>query len=208
MIVAGIAMLVILYSKRNGPARADRLYGVASILAVAVVICGSVVLFLGARQEGGVRPHAVAGADDLLEMDLRQPADDFEYLLVDDETTVRLSDLKGKVVILNVWATWCAPCLTEIPELNRLQERYADDGLVIVSLSDESPAELRAFESSLALTTVSATVRDVGALPRPIRKAFEIRPTTYIIDRNGDLRRYILGARNYSYFEQAVLPHL
>ncbi len=208
MIVAGLGMLAILYNRRNGPARQDRLYSIAAVLAVAVVILGGVILTVGANQEGGVRPHAVAGADDLLEMDLREEAEDFEYVLVDDETTARLSDARGKVVILNVWATWCGPCLTEIPELNRLQQRYGPDGLVVISLSDESPEELREFEKMLALESVSATVPDIGKLPRAINKAFEIRPTTYVIDREGVLRRFILGARSYSYFEQAIRPLL
>lgn len=208
MILAGLALLAVLFARRKGPAAKDRLFIPAALLSLAVVVCGGFVLYLGVQSEGGLQPHAVAGDDDLLDMDLNQSAGDFEFISVYGDSTGTLSDYHGKVVVLNVWATWCAPCLTEIPELNRLHKRYQDRGVVVLSLSDESPEELRDFNNRLRLETVSATVEDMSDLPRPIQKAFEIRPTTYIIDRDGNLRRYVLGARSYGYFEQAILPHL
>jgi len=206
MVVAGFAILVVLY--RNRHVRGDRLFAVAVGLAIAVITCGFVAMYLGAQVGGGLQPHAVAGPDDLLEMDLLQKADDFEYVILDTGTTARLSDALGKVVIVNVWGTWCPPCLVEIPELNRLQDRYGPDGLVVISISDETPEELLEFEKSIDLTTVSAHTADVGELPVSVRKAFEVRPTTYIIDRQGNFRKYILGARDYAYFERAVEPYL
>jgi len=208
MIVSGVAMLALLYARRSGPARRDKLYGVAAALAVAVVVCGVAVLYMGAMTGGGVRPYAVAGPDDLLEMDLNQAAEDFTYTRVDNGSTERLSDSEGKVVIINVWATWCAPCLQEIPELNRLQDRYRDDGLVVLSISDETLDELVAFEDAIGMNTLSAYAREMEQLPVTVRKAFEIRPTTYIVDRQGNYRKYILGARDYAYFEKAIKPYL
>lgn len=206
MVVAGVAIMIVLY--RNRQARGDRLYKVAMGLAVAVILCGFVALYLGAQVGGGVQPHAVAGPDDLLEMDLLQKADDFEYVVLDTGETARLFDDLGKVVIVNVWATWCAPCLAEIPDLNRLQERYGPEGLVVISISDEMPDELIEFEKSIDLTTVAAYTEELDSMPVSVRKAFEIRPTTYIVDRDGNYRRYILGARNYAYFERAIEPYL
>ena len=76
-----------------------------------------------------------------------------------------LSDYEGKVVILNFWATWCAPCLDEIPDLNRLQREYADD-LVILSVSDEDRQLLVDFEQQLPLETHSKRVAmGVGTTP-------------------------------------------
>src|SRR5690606_1187961 len=147
MVAAGVAILIVLY--RNRQARGDRLYTVAVGLAVAVIACGLVAMYLGARVGGGVQPHAVAGPDDLLEMDLLQKADDFEYVILDTGATARLSDDLGKVVIVNVWGTWCAPCRAEIPDLNRLQDRYGGEGLVVISISDETPDELVEFEKTI-----------------------------------------------------------
>src|SRR5690606_41401234 len=79
MVAAGVAILIVLY--RNRPARGDRLYTVAAGLAVAVIACGLVAMYLGARVGGGVQPHAVAAADDLVEVDLPPKADDSEHVL-------------------------------------------------------------------------------------------------------------------------------
>ncbi|HUG41192.1 MAG TPA: TlpA disulfide reductase family protein [Longimicrobiales bacterium] len=62
------------------------------------------------------------------------PAPDFEVVTLDGET-LRLSELKGKVVLVNFWATWCPPCRAEMPGFQRVWEDYRDDGLVIVGLS-------------------------------------------------------------------------
>ncbi len=64
-----------------------------------------------------------------------------------DGDDFRIADLKGKVVLINLWATWCAPCIEEMPHFVKLQEKYGDDGLVIVGLnSDEEPeAKVRTF---------------------------------------------------------------
>jgi thiol-disulfide isomerase/thioredoxin len=62
--------------------------------------------------------------------------------------TFALSDLRGKVVVLDFWATWCAPCRTELPHLKRLWERYQDDGLEIIGISlDQSDSKFRTFVS-------------------------------------------------------------
>ncbi|GAB4460220.1 MAG: hypothetical protein OHK0029_23910 [Armatimonadaceae bacterium] len=58
--------------------------------------------------------------------------------------TFRLSDYKGKVVLLNFWATWCPPCIEEIPDLIRLQEKYGDKGLQVVGLSADDSLEVAA----------------------------------------------------------------
>jgi len=142
------------------------------------------------------------------EMDLAVPAQDFQFRDVETGRDHALSQYRGKVVLLNLWATWCPPCLSEIPELNRLHTTYEDQGLVVISVSDEAVADLRSFERNLPLETLSAFVAPTGDLPDLVRAGFEIRPTSYVIDRDGTVRKYILGARSFRYFERMVQPYL
>ena len=85
---------------------------------------------------------ATAAVDPAKELDLIQPnrqqqAKDFKVASLDG-SGLRLADLKGKVVFLNLWATWCPPCKEEMPAMERLWRRYKDQGLVVIALSMDS----------------------------------------------------------------------
>jgi thiol-disulfide isomerase/thioredoxin len=136
---------------------------------------------------------------------LEEPATDFAFRLVDTNETVQLSDYEGQIVLLNLWATWCAPCLKEMPDLNRLAQRYGNDGLAVLTISDEDRATIREFEETLPLQTVSGYMND-DDIPEPF--SFFVRPTTYLIDREGQVRLYVLGARDYAFWEQLTQPYL
>ena len=70
---------------------------------------------------------------------------------------VSLGDYAGKVVLLNFWATWCAPCVREIPSLNRLYERFADKGFVVLAVSvDEDGEQYRQFLTNAAVSFPTA----------------------------------------------------
>lgn len=104
-----------------------------------------------------------------------------------DGSTFRIADQKGKVVLVNAWATWCGPCRYEIPELKRLHQEYADDGLVIAGVSvDMAGAEpaVRQF----------AKMNDIGypiLLDPQSRVTAMLRstsiPTSVMIDREGNV---------------------
>ena len=140
--------------------------------------------------------------------EMNRPAPGFAFRTVVEDTPQQLSDYAGKVVLLNFWATWCAPCITEMPELNRLQQNYRDDGLVVLTISDEPRPELLAFEEIVPYQTLAGYVPSPEALPDPFRRTLAMRPTTYVIDRDGYLRRFIKGAGTYAFFEQLVRPYL
>ena len=109
-----------------------------------------------------------------------------------DGKTVRLSDLKGKPVVLDFWATWCRPCRSSMPHLDELQKRYGNQGLVVIGLSvDEgSPAEVRRFAQSLGVTFRLGMANDhVLDDYGPIR----FLPTTFFIDRKGQMVRRVRG---------------
>jgi len=103
-----------------------------------------------------------------------------------------LQDLRGRVVLLDFFATWCPPCRLEVPELQKLWQAYGDKGLVVVGVALESggPSEVRKFAADRGLTYWQ--VNDEGGR---IAAKYGIRPipTTYIIDRSGVIRHSQVG---------------
>jgi thiol-disulfide isomerase/thioredoxin len=109
-----------------------------------------------------------------------------------DGRTIRLSDLRGRPVIVDFWATWCAPCRASMPLLGRVQDRFARDGLVVVGLSvDDAPSQdVRGFVQKLHVRfpvaiASESMIDDYG----PIRSI----PTTVFIDRRGRIVRRVVG---------------
>ncbi|GIV60222.1 TlpA family protein disulfide reductase [Rhodocaloribacter litoris] len=209
MIGLGLVFLYLLIGRNETRRPQSAVEWIGSGLSVLLVACAALLLFLAMRLEPQARTEInfndrVAFEDVPLEV----PAENFTFRLVADDTEHALDAYRGKVILLNVWATWCPPCLQEIPELNRLYEDLADEGLVVLSISDEPPRTLRAFNETLPLRTVSGYVPGAEAVPPVFRNGFDVRPTTYVIDREGTVRRYLLGARNYDFFRQVVAPYL
>ena len=109
-----------------------------------------------------------------------------------DGDTVRLSDYRGQVVVLNFWATWCPPCRREIPDLMRLQDRFGDRGLRVVgvSLDREGKAVVQRYVDDIGIDyTVDI---DDGSIARAFGGVPAL-PTTYIIGRNGRIRGRVPG---------------
>jgi len=129
------------------------------------------------------------------------PAPPIRYERLEGDDTVALAELRGKVVLVNLWATWCIPCRSEMPELDRLQRANLDRGLVVLHLSDEDFPTLRSF---LAEHPTSATHGRLAPFPFPETG----RPTTYLVDRDGVVRRISLGPRTYEQFEEQIAPYL
>jgi len=109
-----------------------------------------------------------------------------------DGDTLRSEDLLGQVVVLNFWATWCAPCRIEMPSLQSLQEDRGEDGVIVIALSTDvgSEAPIRAFVEERGFTFA------VGRATNAHRSAFggiAGIPTTYLIDRSGVVRHRVVG---------------
>ena len=138
-----------------------------------------------------------------------KPAPTFRFRTVEGNVEKTLDDYAGKVVLLNLWATWCPPCLDEIPELNRFQQKYADD-VAVVAVSDEPRQTIRDFEeNTLDLNTaVSGYLPDAYPMPPPYDRVKGSRPTTFVIDRQGVIRDVWGGASDFEHFEEAVQPYL
>ncbi len=122
-----------------------------------------------------------------------------------DGSALHLKDLRGRVVLLNFWATWCIPCRSEIPSLSAMQKDFESRGLSIVGVSYDDTADLvQQFQKDIPQSyQVVLGGREVGAdLPAaPL-------PTTYIIDREGRIREKIIGERTRAQFESSIKPLL
>jgi peroxiredoxin len=120
-------------------------------------------------------------------------ATDFEVTLLSGET-FRLSHQKGKVVLMNIWATWCAPCREETPELVDLYEKYKDEGYVTlgVSIDEQGESVVRPFMEEYDVTYPMYIDTD-GTVMEKYGPTMGI-PTTYIIGRKGNLRYFAVGA--------------
>ncbi len=106
-----------------------------------------------------------------------------------------LSDFKGKVVVLNFWATWCPPCVEEAPALNHLQQRIASRGGVIIGVSiDDDPAKYEKFLKDFSVPF--PTWRDPSAKVMHDYGTLMI-PETYIINRHGRIARKIIGPQRW-----------
>ena len=122
---------------------------------------------------------------------------------VSDDSPHLLREYEGKVVVLNLWATYCPPCIGEMPTLGRLQEAYRDSGLVVIALTDESPEYLRRFFKSYPGEALAGYADSFDWL-----KIKNFRPFTIVIDRNGVLRRHFFGASSFEGFESYIRPYL
>ena len=117
-----------------------------------------------------------------------------DFTVADGATTVQLSKYRGKVVLLNFWATWCSPCLAELPSLLQLHRELPSVVVLGVSI-DEDPD---AYKNFVARRHVDfTTVRDPS---QSAAKLFhtEMWPETYVIDRNGYIRSKYVGATDWS----------
>jgi peroxiredoxin len=117
-----------------------------------------------------------------------------QFSVSDGSRTVDLTSFRGRVVVLNFWATWCVPCIEEVPSLVALQHRMPQIAVLAIS-SDEDRA---AYQQFLTANHVDfTTVRDPSYRIPHMYGTVKI-PETYIIDKNGILRRKFVSAQNWT----------
>ncbi len=117
-----------------------------------------------------------------------------QFVMSDGTRTVDLSKLRGRVVLLNLWATYCAPCIEELPSLLALQKKMPDVAVVAVSM-DQDPDVYRKFLVDHHVDVL--TVRDEEMKVNALYGTVQI-PETYVIDRQGILRRKFVGAQDWT----------
>lgn len=116
-----------------------------------------------------------------------------------------LARMRGNVVLVNFWASWCEPCRQEIPQLQQLYERYSDDGLVVVGISDEDPSKTRQFLEEHGIGYPSLH-DDAGNVTQ--RYQIGAIPTSLIIGRDGKLLQRMEGYTPIRVLENTLWPLL
>jgi len=154
-----------------------------ALALLAVLATGTVAHQDAYSQLGAVYPQRV------------KQAPDFKLQTLDGKP-MRLSDFRGKPILLNFWATWCEACKEELPSMQRLHEEMAKDGIQVVAISIDrtGPGKIRGYVEEYKLTFPILLDPDQEA-----RRQYFIMglPTSYLIDAEGKLRGFISGAREW-----------
>lgn len=131
-------------------------------------------------------PEMEAGSD----ADLPIPAPDFEVETLDG-SKLSLADQRGRVLLVNFWATWCGPCVVEMPDLVELHEAYHNEGLTVLGISIEEGETglVRDFVEEYEITYPIAVDADVADSFGGIYGL----PTTFVIDKSGQVIHRIIG---------------
>jgi peroxiredoxin len=159
-----------------------RFAGAIAPVFIVVILLLAITLALSGCYSGSRPPRVGMAAPD--------------FTVRDSDRTVTLSQLKGQVVVLNFWATWCAPCVEEVPSLVEMQQRMKSKGVTVLAVSvDVDENNYRRFlrDHSVALLTV----RDADQKSNGLYGTSKF-PETYIIDRNGVVRRKFIGAVDWT----------
>ena len=167
------------------------------VFAVMVVVIAGLLLLVRFRQAlPGVAPARNAAASSP-----GHSAPDFDLKDLQGNE-IKLSSLRGKAVVLNFWATWCAPCKQEVPWFVEMQKRYGSQGLQIVGISiDDDPKDVVKFAAENAINYPilfgqEKVANEYGGI--------EYLPTTFYIDRNGVVLDRVYGQPEREEIEQKI----
>lgn len=179
---------------------------VLAILAVAFAIYPDLVRASGQERMSGEAPSALQGpfAENFTFSDPPVPAPSVAFETLDG-AALDLGEFKGEVVLVNFWATWCAPCVREMPGLERLHQALKDEGFLVAAVSEDrgGAAKVTPFLDRLGLDALPVFLDRKGALAR----AFAVRglPTTFLIDRNGGVVAGLTGPAEWDSPEAIAL---
>jgi peroxiredoxin len=161
-----------------------------ALISVAFVILA--IFFVPMMQTAGGANTGVGSTTTEFAEWKGKPAPDFSVTTLDGKT-LSLSELRGRRVIVDIWATWCPPCRMEIPHFNQLASEVGEDELAIIAISDEDEATVKTFIES---TPMNYNVACSNTLPAPYG-TISAYPTTFFIDRNGVIDAVIVGYHDF-----------
>jgi cytochrome c biogenesis protein CcmG, thiol:disulfide interchange protein DsbE len=117
------------------------------------------------------------------------------FTITDSQRTVALSQFEGKPVVLNFWATWCPPCIQEMPSLVQLQKQLGDKVTILAVSEDDDDSAYKQFVRDHNVDLL--TIRDTGQKTNALYGTFKF-PETFVIDRNGKIVRKFIGAQEWT----------
>jgi cytochrome c biogenesis protein CcmG, thiol:disulfide interchange protein DsbE len=174
-----------------------------AIVAAIVVVLGG-ILFISTKLIG----------NEIFLVSIGSEAPNFKASTVDPVATPKpptrtMADYRGSVVLLSVWATWCAPCVVEMPSIERLYKDYGPQGLKVVAISIDDPgtdSTIRTFVRQHALT-FDILHDPTGAIEKEYQTTGV--PETFVIGRDGVIRKKIIGASDWdSQGDRALISQL
>jgi thiol-disulfide isomerase/thioredoxin len=174
------------------------------VLVGAIVAAATFAVYMLAGLNDEEVPSKLGSIDNFLPAREIKQAPLLTFL--DEEgTKVSLEKFRGKIVVLNLWATWCTPCVAEMPMLDRLQQQLEGVGVVVVALSIDrgGPEVVREFFDEHEITHLGVYVDPTMRAQQDLA-AFGL-PTTLIIDREGNERGRIVGPAEWDDAEAADL---
>jgi thiol-disulfide isomerase/thioredoxin len=169
----------------------------------------AVVLFIVGATAGLIATGWRMLRSELAPVGVGVEAPNFQVATLDSiPATKSLADYSGKVLMINIWATWCAPCRVEMPSIEELHRAYDDKGLKILAISVDDPGtepQIRSFVRQYGLTF--EVLHDPGGQEGRVSRDYQTTgyPETVIIGRDGIIRRKLLGAHNWNSAENRAL---
>jgi cytochrome c biogenesis protein CcmG/thiol:disulfide interchange protein DsbE len=167
-------------------------FGLGQLLVLGAIVVIGVIVGLTLNQQNQTQPTG-------------GPAPDFTLTTFDGQS-VRLSELKGNVVVLNFWASWCAPCRAEAPHLQTAWEKYKDQDVVFlgVAYADNGPRSM-AFMEEYGFTYLNGP-----DLETRISEMYNIQgvPETFIIDKEGNIDKFLITQVNVAQLSGYIDPLL
>ncbi|HEX8146371.1 MAG TPA: cytochrome c biogenesis protein/redoxin [Pyrinomonadaceae bacterium] len=133
-----------------------------------------------------------------------EPAPDVDLTTLDGKP-LKVSELRGQVVLLNFWATWCVPCRSEIPSLNAMHRDLSGRGFRVLGVTTNDSAELVRDYQKEVKQDYTVALGDDGVASK---YSVGVLPTTFIIDRQGRIRHTVIGEKSRAQFEALINPLL
>ncbi len=120
-----------------------------------------------------------------------------------------LSQWQGKIVIVNFWATWCPPCLEEMPELSNTQKAFKDNGVVVLGISVDDVEKISEFVKETPVSyPLFAADMDAMRLAESLGNRSGVLPYTVVINTDGSIVKSYMGRINQAILQQTLLPLL
>ncbi len=171
------------------------------LAAMVMIGCGFLALGISFLLLRGTTTYASNTDFSAVPAEVNYPAPELNLTTLEGEA-VSLSDYKGMVVLVNLWATWCPPCREEMPTLQAFYEEYKDDGFVLLGIDQGETAEQVApFVQEFGLTF--PVWLDMSSEAGVVFKTMNL-PSSYVIDRNGQVRLMWIGGISKKNLEKYV----